>query len=261
MLNEFRTHLIARHRSPNTIRIRTVYVRQVAERYELSTVTTGNLEAILVSHPEWKPETVNAAVTSWRVFFAWAERAGFIPSNPAADLERISVPRIVKVLADDASIKDALERATPKQKAILLLGREGGLRRAEIASLRIGDRSGRWLTVTGKGQKVRRLHISLPLQEALERIERPDVSFFYFPGGHDGHMAPQTVYNIVVRLTGTPTHALRRRALTNLFRNSGSNLRLTQEFAGHSDPSVTAIYINVDDDDMIAAGDFTALAA
>jgi integrase len=258
MLTDFRAHLEARRRSPNTIRIRMVYLRQLTNRHDIAEVDTSNLEAILLSHPEWKPETVNACISSWSSFFKWAVRTGRLTADPTEGLDLMYVPREVKTLADDERIRAALENATPTERAMLILGREGALRRTEIAKLHRDSRRGDWLHISGKGGRMRRVYLTPDMAAALNAL---DGEGYYFPGRWTGHIAPDTVTNTVRRLVGTPAHSLRRSALTAVYRRSGKDLRLTQEFAGHANPNTTAIYVQVNDDDMIAAGGYASLAA
>jgi integrase/recombinase XerC len=257
MLSAFQDHLIARRRSANTIRLRMVYLRLLA-RHDLATITTQDLEGLLISHPEWKPETINACIASWSVFFKWAIRNGRLTNNPTEDLERAYVIKRVKQLADDERIRVALETASPRDRAILLLGREGGLRRAEIAALHRDNRAGDWLNFHGKGGRLRRVHIEPTTAAALDAIEGDG---YYFPGDGRAHISPDTVYRIVRRNIGTATHSLRRSAITAVYRGSGGDIRMAQEFADHASPNTTAIYIDISDDDMIRAGGYASLAA
>lgn len=257
MLSAFQNHLIARKRSANTIRLRMVYLRLLAQ-HDLATITTSDLEGILVSHPEWKPETINACIASWSVFYKWATRNGHLTNDPTEDLERAYVIKRVKQLADDARIRVALETASPRDRAILLLGREGGLRRAEIAALHRSNRDGFWLNFYGKGGRLRRVHLEPATAAALDAL---DGEGYYFPGENRPHLRPETVYRIVRRNIGTATHSLRRSAITAVHRGSGGDIRMAQEFAGHASPNTTAVYIEVSDEDMIRAGGYASLAA
>jgi site-specific recombinase XerD len=54
---------------------------------------------------------------------------------------------------------------------------------------------------------------------------------------------------------------LRHRAGTTVYQRTGHDLRLTQVFLGHSDPSTTAIYVHVNDDDLRAASEAARIAA
>lgn len=258
MLAAFATHLTARRRSPATIKLRMVYLRHLAEEVSLLEATTTDLEALLVSHPEWKPATVNSAISSWSVFYTWAIRTGLTTNNPTIDLERAYIAKRVRDLADDDLIRAALEKATPRNRAILLLGREAGLRRFEIATLHRRNRVGDWLEIIGKGQRLRRIHLTPNLAAALDAIQGDG---YYFPGRIAPHIGTDAVYRAVTHLIGTAPHSLRRSALTAVYRNSGGDIRMAQEFAGHANPNTTAIYIQVNEDDMIRAGRFASLAA
>jgi integrase len=236
-------------------------VPRLQDRHDLATVALSNMEALIRSHPEWSPATVNAAIGSWSVFFKWALRNGHVTADPTIDLDRVYVGREVKVLADDGKIRDALTDADAIETAVLLLGREAGLRRNEIATLRLENRKGDWLTVLGKGGRTRRINLPPRLKEALIALEHTSTTGFYFPGARDGHLAPEIVARKVIGLIGTSTHSLRRSAVTAVYKGSGGDIRVAQEFAGHASPNTTAIYIQVNEEDLIRAGGYAALAA
>lgn len=260
MLSEFHTHLVSRRRSPATIRVRMVYLRLLAEQHPLADVTTSDMENILASRPHWKPETVNSAIATWNVFYRWALRVGHVATNPAEDLERVYVPRVVKEMSDDEKIREALVDADPVDRGILLLGRECGLRRAEIATLRIEHRSGDWLNIIGKGGRSRRVHVSPELAATLDALTYATEGY-YFRGDRDGHLSVEIVARKVRRLIGTSTHSLRRGAITAVYYNSGKDIRMAQEFAGHAKVDTTAIYIHVNERDLVSAGGFASLAS
>lgn len=261
MLEQFRNYLLLRRRSPETIRIRMNFIKQLAATCDLETATLTDLEAFINAHPHWKPETINAAVTSIRVFYKWAIRHRLVDDDPTEFLELVYVPKRVKTLADDDTLKAILPTLNDRDEAMIRLGREAGLRRAEIAALHTSNLHEEWLTVTGKGQRVRRLHISGPLLEVLRRIQERQGEGYYFPGRGIPHVRPELVYETILRLTGTSTHALRRRAATSVYRRTGNDIRVTQEFLGHSSPTVTAIYVEVSDDSLVQAGVAATLAA
>lgn len=257
----FLEHLSMRRRSPNTVRTRQAFLTRFLDRgWDPRTATLADLEK-LVYRPEWKPETVNAAISSARGFYRWAVRSEIVTRNPAEELELAHVAREVKTLADDEAISAALAEATLADRVMLRLGRECGLRRTEIATLCTTDRTGSWLNVLGKGGRRRRLHLSPELLADLEALETAQGPGYVFPGNSGGHVAPCTVYEHVLRLVGTSTHSLRRRAGTTVYRASGNDLRLTQEFLGHSSPTITAIYVQIGDDDLVAAGGYAAIGA
>jgi len=56
-------------------------------------------------------------------------------------------------------------------------------------------------------------------------------------------------------LTNTNPHSLRHRAGTVVYRGTGNDLRLTQEFLGHTSPAITAIYVHVEREDLQRASE------
>lgn len=63
------------------------------------------------------------------------------------------------------------------------------------------------------------------------------------------HVTPETVYNKIHKAVGN-THSLRHRAATAVYRGTGNDLRVTQEFLGHASPAMTARYVHVTDRDL-----------
>jgi|GEM_PF-1133171 len=63
------------------------------------------------------------------------------------------------------------------------------------------------------------------------------------------HITPEAVYARLRHVIGNP-HSLRHRAATAVYRGTGNDLRVTQEFLGHASPSMTARYVHVTDRDL-----------
>jgi integrase len=222
-----------------------------AQHPDLAQVTYTDLEAYLGDNAaNWKPSTMNAAISSIRVFYKWAHRFGHVTENPAAWLDYVRLPRTRPAVADDAAILRAVPTCTVIEAAIILLGRVGGLRRTEIATLRTADRRGEWLYVTGKGGNTRVIHLAPDLLAALVRLERTG-SPYYFPGRFGGHKSPESVYQITRRLVGINPHALRHRAASAVYTGTGGDLAATQEFLGHASVATTMLYIHLDADSKL----------
>lgn len=254
MIQEFETFLIGRRRSSATVTLRLIYVRQLAALHpDLAAVTPDDLERFVYGNPDWKPNTVNSALASVRVFYCWAHSTGRIPENPAARLVVLRVPRTVAKIANDVDIRRGLRNGTARDRAMILLASEGGLRRSEIARADMRDRHGDWLTVTGKGGKQRFVPLTPAMRAALDHLEATLPRGWYFPSSHGGHVSGDTVYDTVRRLVGINTHALRHRAGTAVFHGSGNNIRIAQEFLGHASPATTAIYVHVEPLDLMTA--------
>lgn len=269
MFEEFTKYMTDRRFSAATIKLRIGYARRFEtfqiERtgsFDPRTVTTADLTAFIVSNAAWKPATQQTIVASLRTFFRWARITGLITTSPADALDPIRVPRSPARIAPDDTILIALRRGSLHEQAMILLGAECGLRVAEIAALRCSSRNGRWLCVVGKGGVTRNVYTSPELAVLLDRLEHERLGDFYFPGrDRRGHTAPSTVWRHVRNLTDLNTHSLRHRAGTTVYRNTGHDLRLAQTFLGHSSPTTTAVYVHIEDDDLMRAAAATRFAA
>lgn len=248
--------LASQQKSPETIKLRRFHLRHLTADLDAITARTHELEE-WVHAQGWSPASVNAAIASLRSFYAWAVRYGQRLDNPAIDLRFMRiVNRPARIAADDVVVA-ALRVAPVDVQAMVLLGAECGLRRAEIACARQSDFADGWLTVEGKGGKVRSVHVPESIGALLPHLGGD----WLFPGAHDGHVAPATVWSRIRRWVGVNPHALRHRAGTAVYRGTGSNLRLAQEFLGHSSPAMTARYVHVTRDDLLIAGEAARLAA
>jgi integrase/recombinase XerC len=260
MLTAYRHYLISRRRSSNTIRVRVLHMKAIQEVHpDLLKVTRIDLETYIQVHSaKWKPETINAVTSSVKTFYKWASpRFGI--DNPSTEIEGVHVPRKRAAIASDVSIRAAIMAAPPHAQLMILLGAECGLRRMEIATLPTSARDGEWLTVTGKGEKTRTVHLNENLQHRLEAIEDAQGEGYYFPGRFGGHISDDWVYRLILRYLGKNPHSLRHRAGTTVYRGSGNDIRVAQDFLGHSTPVTTAKYVHTGLDDMRRASSASSL--
>lgn len=146
----------------------------------------------------------------------------------------------------------------------VLLGLYLALRREEIASLRweCFDHDMEWVTIFGKGSKTR----YLPVHDTLRKELAPYMAEGYvFPGRHRTYVHTATVRTWVgavaaeARIGPHPKspnplspHQLRHTCLATMNDETG-DLRITQYFAGHSDPKITSRYTRATERRLIAA--------
>ena len=246
LLTRFETWLLSSDRGDGTVRLRLRYMRRLARLHDLATVDTEQLEAVLAQRRHLSPETRKSILASWRVFFGWAQARGIRPDNPTGDIRSIRVPvRVPRVAADD-DILHALERASTRDRAMILLARYACLRLSELTTLSTRNREGDRLRVLGKGDKERIVYINEPLMFALHALEREQGAGYYFPGGADGPMHPMSVNKIITRITGWNPHSLRHAGATAAY-NSTGDLRAVQEMLGHASLATTQRYLHLDD--------------
>lgn len=195
----------------------------------------------------WKPEYAKRIRSSMRVWFAWLHAEGIRNDNPALTLPSIRVPRTsqTKPVTKESVVRAAYTDApTTAIRLALALGAVLGLRRTEIATLRLSDRDGHTLHVTGKGGITRLLDLDdSTLRLLIDREAEVHYGEFYFPGRFYGHIHPSTIYRWLRPLTGTGLHALRRRAGTNAHNKVG-DLRAVQVFLGHASLDTTQRYVD-----------------
>ncbi|MEX2210702.1 MAG: tyrosine-type recombinase/integrase [Gaiellaceae bacterium] len=137
----------------------------LADREPL-TVTIEDLREVIDLWADREARTRAKVTSVVRAFWTWAEDHDQVPFSPAAKLRRPRAPRRTAPLLPvraDARLLAAAER--PRDRVGLLMLLDLGLRRSELAGVRVGDvdLARRTLTVFGKGQKSR----VLPLRGRL----------------------------------------------------------------------------------------------
>lgn len=222
------------------------------------TVTVEDLVEWMARH-RWTRETARSHRNGVRSFYSWAARVGRIDSDPSRQLPPIRLPDQMRRPATDAVYLAALAKAQPREALMLRLAAELGLRRTEIVTLRSRDLSeepdGYWLSVTGKGGKLRHLPVPRPLALAVvEWAARQPVPGFLFPGGKDGHLDSRTAGRLCSEALpdGITLHALRHRFATVAYA-ANCDLFATQRLLGHSNPSTTQRYVHTSDSALRAA--------
>jgi len=217
------------------------------------------------------PASLAGRVRTVRAFGSWVTREFELPASPLAGLP---VPRVPQVLV--ASLREddlrALLRATEtsahpeRDRAIVLLLLDTGLRLAEAAGLRVGDVDlveGR-ATVMGKGARQRMVPIGRRTRQALRRILAPrgqvEAGAPLFLATDGGALTAHGVQQVFRRLARRERlsvrcspHVLRHTFARSFLRNGGDVFSL-QRILGHSPRSlqVTRRYLDLDDDDLRA---------
>lgn len=215
--------------------------------------TTDTLAEWIGSHG-WAVESRYSARSSVRMFYAWAYRAGKIPADPAMDLPRVRRGMGTPRPAPDAAYAAALASAGPRERLMMRLAAEAGLRRGEISRVHtddlVQDFDGWSILVHGKGGRDRL--IPVPQSLAVGLVEHAGRGGGYvFPGAHDGHLSPQRVGDLVSELLpdGWTAHTLRHRFASRAFRVD-RDLITVQNLLGHSSVATTQRYVAVSQRDM-----------
>lgn len=192
----------------------------------------------------WARETRRSVRSSLVGFYRWAVSVGYVESSPADSLPVISPGTPKARPTPEAAYRAALSRCGPRDRLILRLAAELGLRRAEIARIHsrdvVPDLLGASLVVLGKGQRER--VVPLPVALALEMQARGEG--FIFPGADGGHLSARWVGKIGARALpeGWTLHSLRHRFATVAY-GLDRDLFAVQELLGHASPVTTRRYV------------------
>jgi site-specific recombinase XerD len=144
-----------------------------------------------------------------------------------------------------------------KHKAILMLAYSSGLRLQEVQTIKPSAIDSQRMTVhvvQGKGKKDRYTLLSAKTLEILRiyyKMYRPAV-YLFEPHHKKGHCLSDRTYGHIVKKNGIKAgikktisfHTLRHCFATHLM-ESGVNLKLVQQFLGHTSLKTTSIYLHL----------------
>lgn len=200
------------------------------------------------------PRSRYSYISSFACYFGWLVEMGHRDDDPTVGIRRPKLGRLLPRPVGEADLQFALESADPRMRAWLALAAFDGLRCGEIANLRredvIDDQVPPLLIVRqGKGGKDRILPLNPVVEEALRAYGLRRGWLFTLNDGR--HIGPRTLSCYIGRyLRGlgiaSSAHRARHKFGTDVYRESGGDLRLTQEMLGHGDPKTTAIYADFD---------------
>lgn len=254
-LRAYRRWLRAGGATAATVTMRSEHLGRLGRESGLAPfdLTEDDLADWVAGH-RWARETTRAVRSSLRSFYTWAATTGRVAENPAEHLPIVRASAPSPRPASERQYRDAVAVADHRAGLMVRLSAELGLRRGEVAHVHSRDlyqdgQGGWWLTVHGKGDRVRRLPLTVELAALLRA--RPDG--WVFPGRDGGHLSPRYVGKLVSDLlpAGVTMHTLRHRFATRAY-GVNRDVFAVQRFLGHASPATTQRYV--------ATGDETARA-
>jgi site-specific recombinase XerD len=276
LIADLRGYLLTeRKRSPLTV---AAYERDLCEfkaflrgsgstKASLRQVTTSQIRryiAYLFDGRGYDSRTVCRKLSSIRALYRFLKITGVLGDDPAAAIPGPSISKkrpaplkvgeVVKLL--QTSLAGRSEGARLRDTAIMELLYASGMRRAEVAGVRLADvdLAERTIRVTGKGNKERAVVINHTAAAAIEaylrvRPQRPDPALFLGRGGKG--LTPKHVWRIfraIYRVSGVQKHAsphtLRHSFATHLVEN-GVDLETVRELLGHESLATTGVYLQL----------------
>jgi len=161
---------------------------------------------------------------------------------------------------DDFKKTLRLRKDAARSDAMYNIALNTALRLKELAGLNVGDVQGKsTLEIIGKGTKIRSIPLNKSIREHIEAFLHwkarqgeglaPDAPLFISrKGNRISRRAIERDFDKWVKIAGIEghysPHCLRHTVATKLL-DKTNNLRLVQEFLGHSDISTTQVYTHI----------------
>lgn len=209
--------------------------------------------------------TLQRNLSAIRAFYRYLISLDLVRRNPAQGLVTPRTPKRLPVTldADQAAQLVALKEDDPlavRDRAILELMYSSGLRLSELTGLDLAglDLADAVVTVTGKGNKTRKVPVGKPAIAAIRQwlairgnhVRGDEPALFV---SHRGtRISPRTIQSRLKQwaiqqglATHVHPHMLRHSFASHILESSG-DLRAVQELLGHADISTTQIYTHLD---------------
>jgi site-specific recombinase XerD len=273
---------LAKQKSPRTRRayradvdhfLRTIGIRDADSLRRTDHKAVIAWERYLRESEKAQPSTIRRRLAALSSLFKHLVQHGQVQRNPVADIQRPTINRdegstLAFSKAQARTLLDLPSAATLaglRDRAILSVGLQIGLRRAEIASLRVGDlhqnRGFDSLRVVRKGgrrdalainpQTAQRIRAYLESAGDAEDLDGP----LFRPVRPNGiaavprrFMHPDAIDRVLRKYAkklglprGYSAHSMRATFITTALEN-GASLEDVQRAAGHRDPSTTKLY-------------------
>jgi integrase len=206
-------------------------------------------KAFLAQFFDRKPRTLYRYAQMIKMFMKWY-------GEPLNDF-KVKIPKSLPPYTENddiAKLLDAVENKKThkgvivRDRLLIELALKSGMRRGELASLKVRDIHEDFLVVReGKNNKDRVIPLSQPIILRLKQFidrKKPNVSVF--------GLKPSTITMKIksfankAGLDNSHTHTLRHKYATDLLEH-GANIRSVQQLLGHENLSTTQVYLSITD--------------
>jgi len=251
ILEVFEQKLRYKNYSDKTIKTYVSYLKQFIELQNIKDphqVSTKQISNFLENHTYKSISQQNQFIGCLKLF------AKFILNKKDIHLSKIERPKSEKKLPkviDGDLIKEKLSKIENiKHRAVLTLTYSVGLRVSEVINLKIEDIDSKRMLIhikNAKGRKDRIVPLSQTVLELLrEYYKQLKPNTFLFNGQKTSQYSIgscQKTYKHYIDQESS-IHTLRHSSFTNLLEN-GTDIRVIQSLAGHSNVKTTEIYTHV----------------
>ena len=220
------------------------------------------------------PGTVTRQLAALRAWFKYLRKQGYFDRDIMAKITPPKAPRRLPVFFREKEVERIYSDMFPDtfdgelDKLVLRMLYETGMRRSELAMLRLEniDLSAMTVKVRGKGNKERIIPIEIELAQnisrflalryrVVEELKAADADFVetdrLLMNGKGKAVSDGMIYTIVRRYMSpisdaerTSPHVFRHTFATHML-NEGANIDAIKELLGHSDLVATEVYTHV----------------
>jgi site-specific recombinase XerD len=239
-------------------------VRRFGEARPVDAIPATELRAWLLElRSSLAPESVAGYVRGLKAFGNWCVAEELAAASGLRALRRPHVPQRLIAPFSDAELRSLLALGDERERALVLLFLDTGLRLSELASLRVGDvRPDGTLHVMGKGSKERIVPLGTTARRALVRylgtraIVRPADPLFV--GRYGAPLSKRGIHYAIARLgrragvrTRCSPHTFRHTFARGYLVNGGDVFSL-QQILGHATLDMVRRYVTLSEADLVA---------
>ena len=208
-----------------------------------------------------KKSSLDNIQTIIKTFFKWLQSEGYLEKSPAEKLKSIKTEKVLKKALTQEEVERLREYGCEKlrERALLELLLSSGARVSEVAQLDVKNINwnDRRVTILGKGSKEREIYFSertkVHLLKYLDsRKQHKSEALFISHVKPFERISIRTIQTDIKKIGERANlpfslhpHLLRH-TMATLAYSSGVSLPIIQEMLGHSDPSTTQIYAELD---------------
>lgn len=238
-------------------------VRRFGDPRPVDAITAAELRAWLLElRSSLAPESIAGYVRGLKAFGNWCVAEELAAGPGFRALRRPHVPRRLIAPFSDAELRSLLALADERERALVLLLFDTGLRLSELVSLRVGDvRPDGTLHVLGKGAKERIVPLGTTARRALLRYlgtrARTSAADPLFTG-RQGALSQRGTQQAIARLgrragvgTRCSPHTFRHTFARGYLVNGGDVFSL-QQILGHATLDMVRRYVTLSEADLVA---------
>jgi len=232
---------------------------------DLLKLNSNDIEKFLISL-DLEPSSISNYLSAYKTFYNYYIKIGSVNNNPT---DTIDTPKLVKKLPTYLTVEEIdkllnIEIKDPfsaRNKSLLELLYSSGLRISELISLEFKniDLNECILRVMGKGRKERIVPINdvaihflkIYVKDYRHLLVKKEQNNYIYLNNHGKKMTRQGVFKMLKKIAldkgikkEVSPHTLRHSIATHMLEN-GADLRIIQEFLGHSDIGTTQIYTHL----------------